>query len=375
MHKDRCSTGGCLDLHDMGPTFCARALVRLVARWVFLWRMSNNASGSVPSVPAGSIQPNKAYLDEGDDKMKSVKPQYSYVGLISMSIQNSPDRRLTYNGICDYITKNFPYYRNPQNQGWRSTIRHTLSQKTCFKKLPVKGGKNGRSHYWALDPNHEVLFVPAVAIQPNKAYSDEGDDKMNRIKPPYSYVALISMSIQSSPDKRQTLNGICDYITKNFPYYRNRPNQGWRSTIRHHLSLQKCFTKGGKNGRNHYWALDPNHEVLFEEGSYRRKRRLRKVKRISTAEPEAEPTTAAYHSSPYSHVGAGMDSAVLHSHYAASQLVSKASTAADFTTPCHSTGATAVASSPPIYILRPEELSLFGGFLQTSLIFEIKDQQ
>ena len=247
--------------------------MRLVARWVFLWRMSNNASGSVPSVPAGSIQPNKAYLDEGDDKIKSVKPRYSYVGLISMSIQNSPDRRLTYNKICDYITKNFPYYCNPQNQGWRSTIRHTLSQQTCFKKLPVKGGKNGRSHYWALDPNHKVLFVPAVAIQPNKAYSDEGDDKMNRIKPPYSYVALISMSIQNSPDKRQTLNGICNYITKNFPYYRNRPNQGWRSTICHHLLLQKCFTKGGKNGRNHYWALDPNHEVLFEQGSYRRKRR------------------------------------------------------------------------------------------------------
>ena len=81
----------------------------------------------------------------------------------------------------------------------------------------------------------------------------------------------------------------------------------------------------------------------------------------------------AHHSSPYSHVGAGMDSAVLHSHYAASQLVSKASTAADFTTPCHSTGATAIASSPPIYILRPEELSLFGGFLQTSLIFENTD--
>ena len=129
-----------------------------------------------------------------------------------------------------------------------------------------------------------VSCVPAREIKLNTVYSDDGDDKLKAVKPPYSYVALISMAIQTSAEKRLTLNGIYDFITKNFPYYRTRENQGWRNSIRHNLSLHECFmklaAKGGKNGKSHYWVLDPNHEVLFEEGNYRRRRR-RPVKRVS----------------------------------------------------------------------------------------------
>lgn len=137
-----------------------------------------------------------------------------------------------------------------------------------------------------------VATVPARAIKLNPSYTeDAGDDKMANVKPPYSYVALISMAIQSCNEKRLTLNGIYDFITKNFPYYRNRENQGWRNSIRHNLSLHECFmklpAKGGKNGKSHYWVLDPNHEVMFEEGNYRRRRR-RPVKKV-TFPPAHQP--------------------------------------------------------------------------------------
>ena len=144
-----------------------------------------------------------------------------------------------------------------------------------------------------------VATVPARSIKMNTLYTDEGDDKMKNVKPPYSYVALISMAVQSCPEKRLTLNGIYDYITKHFPYYRHRENQGWRNSIRHNLSLHECFmklpAKGGKNGKSHYWVLDPSHEVLFEEGNYRRRRR-RPVKRVTYS-----PAAAAYaaYSRPY----------------------------------------------------------------------------
>ncbi|XP_034620222.1 forkhead box protein N2 isoform X1 [Trachemys scripta elegans] len=83
-------------------------------------------------------------------------------------------------------------------------------------------------------------------------------------KPPYSFSLLIYMAIEHSPNKSLPVKEIYSWILERFPYFATAPT-GWKNSVRHNLSLNKCFRKvershGKVNGKGSLWCVDPEYK-------------------------------------------------------------------------------------------------------------------
>jgi len=116
------------------------------------------------------------------------------------------------------------------------------------------------------DPKEEEEddFSPSSSIGSYKS-------KPNARRNPWgnsSYADLITMAIQSAPDRRLTLSQIYDWMVGAVPYFTERADSsssaGWKNSIRHNLSLHQKFLKIPNEGagKSSWWTLNPENNQV-----------------------------------------------------------------------------------------------------------------
>ena len=151
------------------------------------------------------------------------------------------------------------------------TMIHRCKHETSEASPTISENGSENSFAFGSENSSENCYPSCMQVRTKRKRS-----KAPPGKPPYSYVALISMAITSSPRRKMTLSEINKFIADNFPYYVICPLK-WRNAIRHNLTLNDCFVKLPREPHDetkaHFWTIDPASESMFEDGSFRRRRK------------------------------------------------------------------------------------------------------
>ncbi|KAK6171980.1 hypothetical protein SNE40_018393 [Patella caerulea] len=139
------------------------------------------------------------------------------------------------------------------------------------------------------EETEQSISGTSTLSQRNRRFAD--------VKPPYSYIALITMAVESSPHGMMTLNEIYAFIMNRFPYFKQN-QQRWQNSIRHNLSLNDCFIKvprgPGRPGKGNYWSLHPSCGDMFGNGSFLRRAKRFKLPKAKRQENAALQAMNAY---------------------------------------------------------------------------------
>ncbi|KAI8384816.1 fork head domain-containing protein [Radiomyces spectabilis] len=138
---------------------------------------------------------------------------------------------------------------------------------------------------------HHTHFEHARTSKPWRATTEEKITRKRR-RSPFSYSSLIAQAILSSENERLTLRAIYQWIMDMYPGLYNGSDTGWQNTIRHNLSLNKCFKKiprveedGMIKGKGGYWTVDPEYMDEFRNGALERAHAANRSKRQIKQDP------------------------------------------------------------------------------------------
>ncbi|XP_053414220.1 forkhead box protein H1 [Nycticebus coucang] len=101
---------------------------------------------------------------------------------------------------------------------------------------------------------------PLEAQSPSRPPKRRKKRYLRHDKPPYTYLAMIALVIQAAPSRRLKLAQIIHQVQAVFPFFKD-DYEGWKDSIRHNLSSNRCFLKVPKDpakpqAKGNFWAVD-----------------------------------------------------------------------------------------------------------------------
>ncbi|EHB06697.1 Forkhead box protein M1 [Heterocephalus glaber] len=119
-------------------------------------------------------------------------------------------------------------------------------------------GHQGELYWWKWRRRGTVSWSSQIKVEEPLGASTAWKDSVSE-RPPYSYMAMIEFTTNSTERKLMTLKDISTWIEDHFPYFKHIAKPGWKNSICHNLSLHDMFVREtSANGKVSFWTIHPS---------------------------------------------------------------------------------------------------------------------
>lgn len=193
--------------------------------------LPNAITVNSPSTTTYTIPLNQDYSNSikyADHETIIVENEYTYNGDLHHNA-------IEIDRTDDYVTP----MSSPRHQQTPSTPQKLLSTATIFSP-------SGASMTSSVQSSPTTTMPPVSPLSQNKQKHPNNlpyDPFIHtNNKPPLSFSSLIFLAIEDAQEKALPVKEIYAWIVQHYPYFKTAPT-GWKNSVRHNLSLNKCFQK------------------------------------------------------------------------------------------------------------------------------------